>query len=334
MAVTPTEQNEVFNNLVTTTMRDYHPLLVPQIYAEVALLSHFKATGKIKMLPGGNEIAVGIVGAKNPNFEWYQGSTPATANESEQMTRAIYRWALSRNAVKISDQDVDINSGDKTRLHNLLMELVQNAKRSITDEINVALNGASTVNGELHGIGTFITETANVAKGGIDPTDPGMDFWDNHRITASVERYDLKNTGLRTLFNQCIAKVPAPQRDGIVMVSDVGVFEGYEESIEDIARVMLTEARKEKLGFGLMDVLGYRGKPYFWDDSAEADTLRLLNTNFLQLVVHSKRNFAPDPARTYPDAHATVSYIRFMGQLTCNFLGAQGGLFNIGSTQS
>lgn len=331
MAFTSTEQNEVFNNLVTTTLRNYDPLMVAQIYAEVALLNHFKSTGKVQLVPGGSEIAVGVIGAKNPNFEWYQGSTPAQTEESEQMTRAIYRWALSRNAVKISDQDVDMNSGDKTRLHNLLTELLQNAKKSITDEINIALNGAATAPGQLHGIGSFITETANLTKGGIDPTDPGMGFWDNHRITSGVSRADLKGTGLRSLFNSAIAKVPAPQRDGILLVSDVDTFEGYEEAIEDIARVMLTELRKEKLGFGMMDVLAYRGKPYFWDDAAEADTLRLVNTNYMKLVVHSKRNFASDPARTYPDAHATVSYIRFMGQLTCNFLGAQGGLFNIGA---
>lgn len=322
----PFSTTETFNNLVTTTLRNYDPVLVPQIYAGVPIVEYMRRTGKVKMLNGGHQIAVGLVGAKNPNFEWYQGSTPATLNESTQFSRALYDWALCRVAVKISDQDIDINAGDKTRLHNLLMELLENARRTLIDEFSLALHSDGTVPGQLLGLEAIIPTTLrNDTKiGGINPTNDS--FWDVNRVNGSLAT--LKND-MRKIYNQCIVKVPAPQRDGIIFVTTATIFEEYEDTLEDIARFMLSDARKESLGFGLADVLSFKGKPVLWDDAAKADEVRCINTNFLRLFVHNKRNFSPDPARTFPDAHATVSYYRFMGQLTTNFQDAQGVITSV-----
>lgn len=332
MSLAQLEQNEVFNNLVTTTLKNLQPELVPQIYAERPLLNNLKETGKVQMLDGGLQIGVGIVGEKNPNFEWYQGSTVAVADEEEQFTRALYDWALARIALKISDQDIDMNSG-KSQIHNLLSELIENMKSTFADEINVALNTSTAIPKRLMGLANFITTATGVAVGGLDPDT--TDSWDNQRITSGVTRFvdsslpgNLKHK-MRELYNMCITFCPAAKRNGMVIISDVDTFESYEASLEEIARFMLTDSRKESLGFGQADTLSFKGKPYFWDDAAPADELRIYNTNFLRLYVHSKRNFSTDPARTPHNAHASVSYMRFMGQLCCNFRRVHGVLGSI-----
>lgn len=334
MAFTSLSQSEVFTNLVTTTLKDIDPLLVPQIYAAVTLMEHLRKNGRTKMINGGLQIAVGVVGEKNPNFEWYNGSTVAADGEAEQFTRALYDWALARVAVKISDEDVDINSGDKHKLHDLLLELIENAKATFIDEINTALNGTRTATNQLLGLGDIITEATPVTVGGLSPTT--NTYWDNQRIVSGVTFFtsaalpgNLKFK-LQELYNDCIAFVPSTKRSGIFMVTDMDIFAGYENTLENIAQYQLSDARKENFGFGLADdVLTYKNKPIFWDNAAPAGELRLVNSEYLRLAVHSKRNFSWDPARVYPNAHATISYGRFMGQLVTNFRRAHGLLANV-----
>lgn len=333
MSIAALSQTETFNNMVTTTLKNIEPLLVPQIYSAVPLFSHLHKTGKTKMVDGGLQLGVGVIGAKNPNFEWYNGSTVAADNESEQMTRALYNWALARTSVKISDEDQDINNG-KSAMNNLLAELIENAKNTFIDEISIAVNGTRTASNQLMGLGDFIKESTGVSVGGLSPSDNS--YWENQRITSGVTYFTSAalpgnfNSKMRELYMNAIKKVPAPSRSGIIFVTSADIFSAYEGSLENIAQLMLTDARKESLGFGQSDdVLSFKSKPFMWDDAAVSDEVKLVNTNYLRLAVHSKRNFAWDPAQRYPNAHATISYGRFMGQMICNHRGAQGALFNV-----
>jgi hypothetical protein len=333
MALSALVQTETFNNMVTTTLKNIEPMLVPQIYALSSLLNHFKTTGKIKMLDGGLQIGVGVVGEENPNFEWYNGSTVAADDESEQFTRALYDWALARIAVKISDEDIDLNSG-KSQINNLLLELIENAKRTVAAEIDQALHGTRTAANQLLGIGNFVTEATGVSVGGLSPTT--NTYWDNVRITSGVDFWasaalpgNLVSAGLLPAYMDMVEFVPATERD-IIIITTPDIFAGYESSLEGIAQLQLTDARKGKLGFGLdEDALTYKGHPFIYSNNAEAEAVRMINTRYLWLAVHSKRNFAWDPARTYPNAHATVSYCRFMGQLVTNMRRAHAGIFNV-----
>jgi hypothetical protein len=333
MSFAPLSQTESFSNMVTTTLKRLEPLLTPQIYSAVPVMSHMQKTGKVQMLDGGLQIGVGVVGAENPNFEWYNGSTVAADEEAEQFTRALYDWALARVAVKISDESVDINSG-KSQLHNIITEQIENAKSTFINKLSLAINGTRTQTNQLMGFGDFVKEATGVSVGGLSPSS--NDYWENERTTTGVTYWasstlqgNLKEK-LRHLYNLCIKKVPAPKRDGIIFVTTMDIFEGYEGSLEHIAQFMLTDARKESLGFGQADdVLSFKQKPFMWDDAAPSGEVKLINTNYLRLAVHNKRNFSWDPARTYPNAHATVSYARFMGQLVCNMRRSQGGLFSV-----
>lgn len=334
MSLAALSQTETFNNMVTTTLKNIEPLLVPQIYELSALLNHFRTTGKIKMLDGGLQIGIGVVGAENPNFEWYNGSAIAADDEAEQFTRALYDWALARVAVKISDEDVDLNSG-KSQINNLLQELIENAKRTMAAQMDDALHGTRGGANEILGLGNIVTEATGVSLGGLSPST--NDYWDNVRITSGVTFWasaalpgNLVPAGLLPAYMDMVEFVPATERDGIIIVTTPDIFAGYESSLEGIAQLQLTDARKGKLGFGLdEDALTYKGHPFIYSNSAEAEAVRMINTNFLKLAVHSKRNFAWDPARTYPNAHATVSYCRFMGQLITNMRRAHAGIFNV-----
>lgn len=334
MSISALSQTELFNNMVTTTLKNVEPVLTPQIYAAVPLMSHLHKTGKTKMVDGGTQLGIGVVGAENPNFEWYTGSSVAADDEAEQFTRALYDWALARVSVKISDHDLDMNSG-KSAINNLLSELIENAKATFINQISIALNGTRTASNQLMGIGDFIKSATGVTVGGLSPSTNS--YWENQRITSGVDYWvsaalpgNLVTAGLRPLYMDCIAKVPAPQRNGIILVTTADIFSGYEGSLENIAQLMLTGERKESLGFGQADdVLSYKSKPFLWDDAAPAGEVKLVNTNYLRLAVHSKRNFSWEPAARYPNAFATISYGRFMGQLICNFRAAQGGIFAV-----
>lgn len=327
-------QTETFDSLVSTTLKNIQPTFQAQIYPMVPLLNHFQTTGKKVMLDGGLQIAVGVVGDDSPNFEWYTGSTVASDDEADPLTRALYNWAVCRDAVKISDFDLDINSG-KSQIANLLTELVENVKRSMANQIDIRLNNDADDSSQIMGIGDFIKESTGVTVGGLSPST--NDYWENQRITSGVTFHasaalpgNLVQAGLLPLYNRCILRVPPVDRGGIIFVTTQDIFQGYELSLENIAQVMLTDTQKSSLGFGQADdMLTYKKKPFMWSASAPAEEVKLVNTNYLKMYVHSKRDFAWDAERTYANAHASIRYCRFMAQLGTNFRYAQGGLFNV-----
>lgn len=306
--------------------RDYAPDLVAQRYLNNALLGFMRAKGNIKEINGGQEIAVGVVKDLNSTFQWYSGAEAADTSEQDPFTRAFYPWALARTAITATDEDLDKNLGDKHRLHVLIDELIENAERSMDEKVSTALHGSNSTNAkQMLGLGNFIASTAQT----IGRIDSSVEtWWDSQRVTSGVTALNLKRK-IRSLINDVNQHVPAPQRDGIVAVTTQAIFEEYEDQVDDIARVTLDSATKERLGFGNADVIRHGRYPIIWDEQAAAQTFKVVNTNFLYLVVHPKRNFSVDPMRTPVDAHWSVSYIRLMGQLVSKFQNAQGGLFSV-----
>lgn len=302
---------EQFNALATSTLRDYGRELHDQIFTAVPTLALMRERGRVKEITGGLKIAPALLYEDNDTVMSYTGADTLDTQETEGMTRAQFDWRNYNAATVITDEDIDINSGDKHKLFDLLDAKVEQTEMSFIDRLS---NDTFAVQSgkNLDGFRTLIADTATDCGGHSETTSA---WWVPRRVGSGVTSVNLIDT-MRTLYNDASKGAKRPNKKNYVWIGTQGLFEEYEDQIEDRARYTLGDEAK-KLGFGLDDSLTYKGRLFFWDEDADGgdgdERVWLINTDYLYLVVDPRRNFQTGPMRTPVDSHISVSHTRFRG---------------------
>lgn len=309
--------NEEFDAIATSTLRDYSRELVDQIFMSVPTLSLMRERGRVKEITGGRQIAPALLYEDNDTVMSYEGADTLDTQEAEGMTRAVFDWRNYNAATVITDEDKDINSGDKHKLFDLLDAKIEQTELSFIDRLSTD-TFAVQAGKNLDGFRTLIGDSANTVGGHVESSNP---WWAPQRVGSGVTALNLIDT-MRTLYNDaCKQGTKKSNKKNYVWIGTQGVFEEYEDQIEDRARYTLSDEAK-KLGFGLDDALTYKGRLFFWDEDADGgdsdERIWLLNTDFLYLVVDPRRNFQTGAMRTPVDSHISVAHTRFRGNYVTN----------------
>lgn len=319
-----TQVTESFNTFASATLRDYNPKVWDQVFEENVILGKLLEGGRVREINGGRQISEALRYRGNTTVMSYSGADELDTAPQDNVTRCFYDWRFYNVAVTIPDTEIDLNQGDKHRLFALLAEKMEDAQLSIRDRLNRDLLAAQSGT-NLDGLATHITESAG-SLGSINGATET--WWDNYRVTSGITHATLV-AEMRTMYNTVNRSVSQADRKGIMFITSQDLAEEYEDQVEAFNQWMLTAGQDEK-GFGMADVLPFKGKPIIWDeDMPESDQVKLINTNFLRMVVHPKRKFSFGEMRTPIDAHASTAHGRFYGNLVSSSRRVSGGLFNI-----
>lgn len=318
-----TSPNEIFTEMVTTTLRNHKKELADNVSNHNALYRRLTRKGKIRVEDGGYSIVAPLDYAENSTYQRYSGYDLLNVSASDVLSAAEYAWKQVAVHVTASGLEIRSNSG-KNRLINLVKARLNNAMRSYRNGMSQDLYSNGTASNQINGLQAIVADAGNGTVGGID--SDVFPFWKN---TVQSANTPLQGGGSITPGHQTIESLMLPlyleltvgddQPDLIVMSNDYYTyFEQSQTSIKRYMNEMEAEAGFVSLKYKKADVMfdGGSGIP-----DAHA---YFLNTDYLELVVHQDANMTELPQKTAVNQDAIVIPIISQLNLVCSNRSLQG----------
>jgi len=305
------------NNLVTTTINNYHDEFADNVSNSNALTALLRQGDRVRVIDGGKAISCPLAYAEE-TFAWYSGTELLSRAVKETISEADYAPANAVASITLSGPDLAKNKG-KERILNLLEGKMENAQSTMKNNITKAVYGDGTVAKSFAGLKAFVTDAGTGIVGGIDSTT--WTFWKNqfNTIAAAGITYALLKVQLNGLWMKLIRGTEHPD----LVVADSLIYSTYEGGLQENQRY--ADARLGALGF---ESLKYKQAALVFDGTATGLAgAYMLNTKYMKFEIYSGRNFdmldLPDQS---PDMDAITRHLAFMGALTLSNRSMQGRL--------
>lgn len=269
-----------WNELLTTTMHNHRKELTDNIFNSRPLLQYLMSNGRVRTINGGISIVEPIIYAEGDAKSYSQWDTVDVTPQGG-ISAAQFPWKQLVATIAISGLEEAQNNG-REQIINLLEAKVMQAEETLKNLLSNQLYADNPGANDFGSLMVLVDDTA--PAGGIDPTDPGSEFWRSVvQAVGAVNAAGLE-AAMRTAYNDASDggsdKVDA-------MFAAQGVYEFYESTLTP--QVRYTDVAKANLGF---QNLLFKAVPIFFDANAPAGVLLGLNSKYVGLVLHNDRNFA------------------------------------------
>ena len=311
------------NQLMTTTINNYHKEFADNVSNSNAITAMLRMGNRIRIVDGGKTISCPLTYAEE-TFAWYIGTDMLSRALKETISEADYDPANAVASVTLTGPDLAKNRG-KERTLNLLEGKLTNAQSTMKNNVTKAIYGDGTVAKSFVGLKGMVTDDGTGTVGGINATT--WPFWKNQFQSiarATGLQYPALKAGMNALWMKLIRGTEHPD----MVVADAEVYSTYESGLQENQRY--ADARLGALGF---ETLKYKSAALVFDGAATGLVGGyMLNTNYLKLEVYSGRNFdtldLPDQS---VDMDAVTKHLAFMGALTLSNRSMQGRILLTGT---
>ncbi len=309
------------NQLVTTTLQNYHTTIYDNVTNNNALLALLKKGGRIRVITGGRTVVCPLAYAEE-DFKWYSGVDPLPRALKETISEAEYAPAMAAASITLSGEDLTKNRGREAIL-NLLEGKVDNAERTLDNNIAKGLYSDGSVAKQLIGLRALVSTTPTVGiVGGINTTT--WTFWQNQLANVVIAGTDpnVDHDKLKIVLNAMWLKLTRGKDHPDLILADDVIYSTYEWGLQENQRY--TSSVMGSLGF---QSLKYKDADMVYDSAASGHPggAFMLNTDYLKFEIYRGRNFQPlNLPDSSPDMDAITRHIAFMGALTLSNRALQG----------
>jgi hypothetical protein len=285
-----------------------------------ALFRRLTEKGRYRTEDGGLSIVTPLDYAANSTYQRYSGFDVLNVSAVDVITAAEFPWRQVAVNVAASGLEIRTNSGSN-RIINFVKTKIKNAQRSMANGLSGDVYSDGTAVNQINGIQALISDAGTGTVGGINSTT--FPFWQNQVFDASdnsvtVSAATIEAGMMLPLWLQCTRGNDTPD----LIVMDSNYFSFYEASQSSLKRYAPADEGK-----GGMISMKYKTADVFFDSSASgipANHMYFLNTDFLELVVHSDANMEIMPELRSVNQDAIVVPILFQGNLVCSNRARQG----------
>lgn len=315
--------NAIFTEIVTTTFRNHGPEIADNVSKHNALYRKMKTGGRTRREDGGYSIVANLEYAENQTYQRYSGMDVLNVNQSEVFSAAEFPWRSIAINVVSSGEDMRKNNGIQ-RIANLAKQRMNNAIHTFANQFSADMYSDGTLPNQISGLQALISDLGTGTVGGINSAT--WTFWKSvvQSAAAPLQGGGAITPGPTTmeslmlpLFMRLTRNADKPN----LIVSSDEYFTFYE--LGQVANKRYVDQRSADGGF--ME-LSYKGVPVFFDGVSGMPTahMYMLNTNYLELVVHSEANLTPlDEQRPYNQDGVVVPMI-WMGNMIVSNRARQG----------
>ena len=297
--------NPNFDALLSTTLQNYRPTLVDNIFTARVLLDHLNSKGRVLVEEGGSSIVEPLVYAQNDTTGSYSGYDAIDLTPQEGISAAEYNWKQMASSIAISGIEEAKNRGTEAIIKLLNAKIMQ-AEESIKEDLNDMLYGDGTGNGgkDFNGLGNLIDSSGTV--GGIDSST--NTWW---RSTETAVGGALTLAAMATAYNTASRGNDHPD----MIVTTQTLFEKYESLLT--AQVRYQDTTKANSGF---QNLMFKQTPVVFDVSCTSGVMFFMNSKYLKLVGMNGHWFATSEFQkgTVAGVDARYALILSFGELTCS----------------
>lgn len=310
--------NPDFNAILSTTLQNYQPTLVDNIFKDLVLLNHMNSKGRVQMEEGGTSIVEPLMYAVNGTASSYSGYDAIDLTPQDGISAANYQWKQMAASIAISGIEEAQNRGTEAIIKLLNAKIMQ-AEMSVKSDLNSMLYSDGTGNGgkDFNGLGNIVA-TANNTVGGIDAS---ANTWWNPYQDTSAATLSLQDMG--KVYNNASKGNDVPD----IIVTNEDLFSKYESLLTQNVRYQ--DVAKANAGF---QNLMFKQTPVVFDLALAADTsaapMYFLNTKYLKLVGMNGHwfNTTDFQSGTVAGIDARYALVLAFGELTCSNRSRQGYL--------
>jgi hypothetical protein len=307
--------NPSFNAILSTTLQNYQPTLVDNIFKDLVLLNHLNAKGRVQTEEGGTSIVEPLMYAANGTAASYTGYDTIDLTPQDGISAAEYQWKQMAASVAISGIEEAKNRGTEAII-KLLNAKISQAEMSIKSSLNTMLFGSNAVATDFNGLGTLV-KTANNTVGGIDAS---ANNWWNPTQDATASALSLVDMG--AVYNNASKGNDNPD----LIITTEPLFSKYESLLTPNVRYQ--DVEKANSGF---TNLMFKQTPVVFDfaitGSVSAD-MYFLNSKYLKLTGMNGHWFNTTDFQngTVAGVDARYALIMAYGELTVSNRSRQGYL--------
>jgi hypothetical protein len=306
-------ETRTYDVVLTTTLANYRKQLIDNVFDTYPFLSYLN--GKLgnavrgasvkRTIDGGESIVEHILYGMNSTVKSYSGYELLDTTPQEGMTIARYSWKQYSGTISISGLEERTNKGD-ARMINLLESKIKQTEMTLRDQLSQGGFSDGTGNGgkNLTGLSAIVSSSGTL--GGISATT--YPWWAAVAATSSSFAANGIST-MRTMFNNLSYGNDKP--DAIFTTQTI--YEYYEGVLQPQERFTNTQAADA----GFVN-LTFKGIPIYFDRDCTSGIMYFLNSNYLNLVVHSDADFATGAFIDAIDQDGKSAKILFQGNLTTN----------------
>lgn len=315
--------NATFTEIVSTTLRNHPSEISDNVSNHNALYRYLQRRGKIEKISGGYEIARTLDYAENSSFQRYSGYDTLNVQASDVLSAASYSWVQSAIHVTASGRELRMNNGREAMI-KLVQGRINNAKRTAANYMSLDLYSSGALSNQMTGLAGSIGTDGTGTVGGIDAGT--YTFWANqykeaagtNAVTSSTIRGEMN-----TLWLTCVRGTDKPD----LIVSTHDFYAAYEASLQDLQRF----ASNDEAAAGF-NSLKYKTADVIFDSNTNFATtgerMYFLNTNYIDLVVHSQANWNMVDEKVSVNQDAVVIPMIWQGQLCLTNRSLQGILID------
>jgi len=319
------------SEIVTTTLYKRNKELADNVSNGNALLARLNSKGNVRTADGGRQIVEELEYAENSTFMYYSGYETLNINPSDVFSAAVYDWKQAAVNVSASGLEVEIQNSGREAVINLLDKRISNAMKTMRNNLSTGVysDGTGTAGKQVGGLQLIVADAGTGTVGGINSTT--FSFWQNQTsgnvgFTGANPDASLaadRATLVAEMHDMWLECTRGPDKTDFI-VGDQAMFNTFWTSLTDIQRI--TQADEGTSGFRSIkfvtaDVF------YDGDSGIPANHLYFLNTDYIYLRPHSRRNMVPLDKKTSLNQDAMVVPIVWAGNLTCSNRDLQGLVF-------
>lgn len=319
--------NAVFTEIVTTTFRNHKKTIADNVSKHNALYRKMKSGGRTRTESGGYSIVQPLEYAANSTYQRYSGLDVLNVSQSDVFTAAEFNWRQIAINVVSSGAELRMNAGPE-RIANLAKSRIQNAIHTFANNFSSDMYSDGTLANQIDGLQKLIADAGTGTVGGIDSST--YTFWQNVVQSAAAPLQGggaitpSGNQGvMESLMLPLLIRLTRNADKPNLIVSSDDYYTFFEQGQVTLKRYV--DADMADAGFMSLQ---FHGIPVFFDGASgmPAAHMYFVNTNYLELVVHSDANMTVmDEARPY-NQDGVVVPILWMGNMVTSNRSLQGVL--------
>jgi len=319
--------NATFTELVSTTFRNHAKEIKDNVSKNNALLKRIMDKGMKRNEDGGLSITVPLEYASNGTYQRYSGYDTLNITASDVITAAEFQWRQIALNVVASGLELRANSGEN-RIINLVKSRIKNAMRTFKNNFSADVYSDGTLPNQVGGLQALVADTGTGTVGGIDSST--WAFWQNKVQSAAAPLQGgggITPSATAGIMESLMLPLWLAQTRGDdqpdLIVADTNYFTFYENGQVSIKRYTSSDSAK-----GGFQSLKYKTADVIYDGGSgiPSNHMYFLNTDYIELVVHSDADLVVmDEMKPY-NQDAAVIPVLWMGNLTCSNRSLQGVL--------
>lgn len=294
----------------------------------------------------GRKIVEKIRKARNTTVRAYERFDLLSTDPQDNADEVEHDWKSISGSMHLAWEDLDKNSGSKTRIFDLLEFAQDDLMASIQEKVNdyflgtVPADDLKRPTGLLDWIKddptTLPTAGAGVI-GGIDASDSNNSYWRNQKVNHAAASFGTDQTGtghanLRQLIRDCTFGM---QRGKIVLAGE-DAFEALEKSLANQQRQ--NDPRVNLLVAAGIDAIIFKNTPVVMEKRIDAvreaaglsgSAFYVMNPRSLRVWGMQKRWFKLGNFREPTNQDSQVAHCIARLQMTCRGRREQGVMFNV-----